>query len=415
MPIKIIMPSLSPTMSDGKIGKWLKKEGDKIKAGDILAEIETDKATMEYESTEEGVLGKILTPSGTEGVLVNSLIGVILEDGETEADIQAFIAKFNSSSAVSVSVTAPVVANAVTEEKTVAVVNNSSNSTRVFITPLAKRLAKELNLDVSQLKGSGPRGRIIKHDVENFKASANSSSSVTSNVTHNVAGSFEDKPNTGSRKTIAKRLLESKITVPHYYLTIDCNMDNLLLARENLNKAGTDKYKLSVNDFIIKAVALAMRDVPEANASWMGDVTRYFNTSDVAVAVATEGGLFTPVVRNSETKGLVQISSEMKDLAKRAKLGKLKPEEYQGGGFSISNLGMFGIREFSAIINPPHAGILAVGCTEKRAVVKNNAVVIANVMTVTLSADHRVMDGAVGATFLNAFKKYMEEPINMLV
>ncbi|MDR0483977.1 MAG: 2-oxo acid dehydrogenase subunit E2, partial [Alphaproteobacteria bacterium] len=300
----------------------------------------------------------------------------------------------------------------------------TSTGGKIFITPLAKRIAQQNSLDIAKVKGSGPNGRIIKHDIEvALKGGVVASNSVADNTQAQAtaglggypAGSYEDKPNSGMRKTIAKRLLESKNTIPHYYLTIDCNMETILKARASLNDIAKDKYKLSVNDFIIKAVAMAMKDVPDANASWQGDTTRFYKTSDVAVAVATPTGLFTPIIFEAEKKGLVQISNEMKDLASRAKEGKLKPSEYQGGGFSISNLGMMGIRDFCAIVNPPHAGILAIGTTEKRAIVVKDAVVIANMMSVTISADHRVMDGAVAAKFLNAFKKYIENPVSMIL
>jgi pyruvate dehydrogenase E2 component (dihydrolipoamide acetyltransferase) len=423
MPIKILMPALSPTMTEGKLSKWIKKEGDKIKSGDIIAEIETDKATMEYEATEDGILGKVLIADGTENVAVNTLIGVMLEEGEESSSIEAFVASNSGSAkpaaakAEAAAQTAPAAAAGGTATPSVAVASN--NGGKIFITPLAKRIAQQSSLDVSSIKGSGPNGRIIKNDVEaaikgGVKTSDNSKTAAQSLGGH-AAGSYEDKPNSGMRKTIAKRLLESKNSIPHYYLTIDCNMETILKARANLNDMSKDKYKLSVNDFIIKAVAMAMIDVPEANASWLGDTTRFYKTADVAVAVATPTGLFTPIVWEAEKKGLVQISSEMKDLAARAKDGKLKPSEYQGGGFSISNLGMMGIKDFCAIINPPHAGILAIGATEKRAIVVKDAVVIANMMSVTISADHRVMDGAVAAKFLNAFKGYIENPISLIL
>jgi pyruvate dehydrogenase E2 component (dihydrolipoamide acetyltransferase) len=347
----------------------------------------------------------------------------MLEEGEESSSIEAFVASNSGSAkpaaakAEAAAQTAPAAAAGGTATPSVAVASN--NGGKIFITPLAKRIAQQSSLDVSSIKGSGPNGRIIKNDVEaaikgGVKTSDNSKTAAQSLGGH-AAGSYEDKPNSGMRKTIAKRLLESKNSIPHYYLTIDCNMETILKARANLNDMSKDKYKLSVNDFIIKAVAMAMIDVPEANASWLGDTTRFYKTADVAVAVATPTGLFTPIVWEAEKKGLVQISSEMKDLAARAKDGKLKPSEYQGGGFSISNLGMMGIKDFCAIINPPHAGILAIGATEKRAIVVKDAVVIANMMSVTISADHRVMDGAVAAKFLNAFKGYIENPISLIL
>ncbi|MCL2566715.1 MAG: 2-oxo acid dehydrogenase subunit E2, partial [Alphaproteobacteria bacterium] len=368
-------------------------------------------------------LGKILIIDGTENVAVNTLIGVMLEEGEAADAIDAFIANSGGSKTASsdpkaeASVLA-VPAAAGVSVSTPAPVSNSGS--KIFITPLAKRIAQQNSLDISSIKGSGPNGRIIKNDVEialkgGGAKTGSSPAAAAASLGGYAAGSFEDKQNSGMRKTIAKRLLESKNTIPHYYLTIDCNMETILKARASLNDASKDKYKLSVNDFIIKAVAMAMMDIPEANASWLGDTTRFYKTADVAVAVATPTGLFTPIVWEAEKKGLIQISNEMKDLAARAKDGKLKPSEYQGGGFSISNLGMMGVKDFCAIINPPHAGILAIGTTEKRAVVVKDAVVIANMMSVTISADHRVMDGAIAAKFLSAFKGYIENPISLIL
>ncbi len=423
MAIKVLMPALSPTMEEGTLSKWLKKEGDVVKSGDILAEVETDKATMEYECTEEGVLGKILVAEGSEGVKVNSVIAVLLEDGEGQDAIESIISANTSASVeqnkptkevkqeASVSVKNEIISN----EKISS--NNISSSKKIFITPLAKRIAQQNNITITSLQGTGPNGRITKVDVE--KAIENPTVSANdNNISSTISGlksGYEDKPNSGMRKTIAKRLLESKTTVPHYYLTIECNVDQILKARVSLNALANEQYKLSVNDFIIKATALAMQEVKEANSSWMGDVTRYYNASDVAIAVATPTGLFTPIIKNAESKGLVAISNEMKELAKKAREGKLKPEEYQGGGFSISNLGMFGIKNFSPIVNPPHSGILGIGATEKKPIVVNDTIVIANIMSVTMSADHRVLDGAVGAKFLNAFKKYIENPMAIIL
>ena len=433
MPIKVLMPALSPTMTEGTLAKWIKKEGDAIKSGDIIAEIETDKATMEYEATEDGVLAKILIAEGTENVKVNELIGVMLEEDEDASTVDAFIAANSGSASAGTPVPATVAPAATTSASTptqapaapasTPVVPLSSNAgSRVFATPLAKRLAQQNSLDIAKVKGSGPNGRIIKHDIEELMKNGGASSASQSSVSTasasfggSAAGSYEDKPNSGMRKTIAKRLLESKNTIPHYYLTIDCDMEAVLKARVQMNDSAKDKYKLSVNDFIIKAVAMAMRDIPEANAAWQGDTTRFFLTSDVAVAVATPTGLITPIVREAEKKGLVHISNEMKELAQKAKDGKLQPSEYQGGGFSISNLGMFGIKDFCAIVNPPQAGILAIGATEKRPVVKGDQIVVGQIMSVTMSADHRVLDGAVAAKFLNAFKMYIENPVSMIL
>ncbi len=428
MAIKILMPALSPTMTDGKLSRWIKKEGDKIKSGDIIAEIETDKATMEYEATEDGILGKILIPDATEGVKVNELIGVMLEENENASVIEDFIKSFKSSDSKST-----VTSTTKADEKSLlgSTLNvdikpsavTVSSTTKIFITPLAKRLAEKNNIDIKKITGSGPMvnatsARIVKNDVEVFM-SKSSGAGVTDNLSAGMpiatSSAYEDRANSGMRKTIAKRLLESKNTVPHYYLSVDCEMDALLDARIKLNEAAKDSYKLSINDFIIKALALAMQNVPDVNASWQGDTTRYFINSDIAIAVATPTGLITPIIRSAEKKGLVQISNEMKELAKKARDGKLQPSEYQGGGFSLSTLGMYGIKDFCAIINPPQAGILAVGATTAKPIVRDNNIVIANIMSVTLSADHRVVDGAVAAKFLGSFKGYMENPLSMLV
>jgi pyruvate dehydrogenase E2 component (dihydrolipoamide acetyltransferase) len=437
MPIKVLMPALSPTMTEGKLSKWLKKEGDKIKSGDVIAEIETDKATIEYEATESGVLGKIIIQDGSEGIKVNELIGVLLDDGETTADIEKFLANFkplvagnttvNASTNMAVEVkSAPQVITQTSSpvsvvNSSVAMVNNNAGG-RVFASPLAKKIAQLSGIDIANIKGSGPNGRILKADVDNFVAgggktfggaSSGSMGKATGKYPRGNSGKFEDKANSGMRKTIAKRLLESKLTIPHYTETVEVLMDALLSARESINHQAGDRYKLSVNDFIIKATALAMQEIPEANAYWQGDTTRYFKSSDISIAVATPTGLITPIVFEAEAKTLPEISAEMRDLGKRAKEGKLKPSEYQGGGFSISNLGMFGIDHFTAIVNPPQAGILAVGATKEKPVVKNGQIVVANVMSITLSADHRILDGAVAAKFMVALRKYLENPVLM--
>jgi pyruvate dehydrogenase E2 component (dihydrolipoamide acetyltransferase) len=424
MPIRIFMPALSPTMTDGKLAKWNKKEGDVVKSGDVIAEIETDKATMEYEATDDGVIAKIIVPEGTEGVKVNDTIAILMEKGDTQADVDAFIVKNTGGSAVAAApATKEAPKEAQKEEAKPAQVVASTapapqtlGGKKVFISPLAKRIAEQNNVNYSTLAGSGPNGRIIKHDIElamSSPAVANKAPAASASL--NTESAYVDVPNSGMRKTIAKRLLESKQTIPHYYLTVDCLMDDLLKAREMLNKMGEDKYKLSVNDFIIKAVALAMQKVPDINAIWLDNVTRKFTNSDVAVAVAIDGGLITPIVRSAEKKGLIEISAEMKSLVKKAKEGKLSPSEYQGGSFAISNLGMFGIKEFCAIVNPPHSGILAIGTTESRPVVKNGQIVVGQVMSVTISADHRVVDGAVAAGFLTEFKKLIENPVSMVL
>ena len=422
MPIQILMPALSPTMAEGNLARWLKKEGDTIKAGDVLAEIETDKATMEFEATDEGVLGKILVPDGTQGVKVNQLIGLILEEGE---DASALTAGAAGAPAAAIPVAAqptPVTAAAAPPVPPAA---PSAHDGRIFATPLAKRIAKDAGIELTQLAGSGPHGRIVKHDVEQ---------AISSGVTKPVAAvapvaaapvpapaplpefgpAYTEVPLTSMRKVIAKRLTEAKQTVPHFYLTVDIELDKLLALRADLN-GRSDAYKLSVNDFIIRAVALGLKKVPAANASFTETAIRLYTDVDISVAVATPAGLITPIIKHADQKGLAAISGEMKTLAAKARDGKLKPEEFQGGGFTISNLGMFGVRDFAAIINPPQGCILAIGAGEQRAVVKDNALAIATVMSCTLSVDHRVVDGAIGAEFLAAFKKLIEEPLTMLL
>lgn len=433
MAVQILMPALSPTMTEGKLAKWLKAEGDSVAAGDIIAEIETDKATMEFEAVDEGVLGKILVPEGTEGVAVNTPIGVLLEEGEDASALSAAPAPAPASPA---SAPAPAPSAPVSSVPAQAP-SAPAGGERLRSSPLARRLAQEAGIDLASLSGSGPRGRIIKADVEKAKASPRpavaASASAPAAVQKPAAPApvaavaapkhqpLPDQPttahpNSSMRKVIAKRLLESKQSVPHFYLTIDCRLDALLALRAELNgRAGAD-YKLSVNDFIVKAVALALRKVPEANAMWTDEAILTFDNVDVSVAVATDGGLITPILRKADQKGLATLSNEMKDLAKKARDGKLKPEEFQGGGFTISNLGMFGIREFAAIINPPQSCILAVGAGEKRPVVnQDGALAVATMMTCTLSVDHRSVDGAVGARFLAAFKPLIEDPLQLML
>ncbi len=405
MPIQVLMPALSPTMTEGNLVKWLKNEGDKIKAGEVIAEIETDKATMEVEAVDEGRLGKIVVSAGTDAVKVNELIALILEDGEdesalnvamTKADVQIQPAK----------VEAPV-------EIVAAVAPAQSQSTnqgaRIFASPLAKRLATEKGINLNLIHGSGPHGRIVKTDVEN----ANNTKSSTPR-TFSTSG-FEDIKLNGMRKTIGKRLTEAKQTIPHFYLTVDCELDELLSFRTKLNAMPNAKTKLSVNDFVVRSVALALMDEPNANVTFHGDYVRRYLQADVCVAVAIDGGLVTPVVKAANLKSLTEISLEVKDLAEKARAGKLAPEAYQGGSFTISNLGMFGIKHFDAIINPPQACILAVGAGEQRAIVRNGNVVVANMVTLTLSLDHRALDGAVGAGFLKALKGYIENPLSLLM
>jgi pyruvate dehydrogenase E2 component (dihydrolipoamide acetyltransferase) len=413
MPIEILMPALSPTMTEGNLTKWLKQEGDKISPGEVIAEIETDKATMEVEAADSGILGKIVVPSGTENVAVNQLIALILEEDEDPALLNNY-----ATSTPQVSAKA--------EIQNIEIVTKRNEPTqkdnRLFASPLARRIALNENIDLKQIKGTGPHGRIVKADLGQAKGEAKANKTMASAANYLCIGRSEEEykkiPNSNMRKIIAKRLCESKQTVPHFYLSIECEIDKLTELRANMNLA-TDKdnpaYKLSVNDFVIKAVAMALRKVPAANASWTDEAILQFNNVDVSVAVAIDGGLITPIIRNADQKSMAVISNEMKDLAIRARAGKLAPQEFQGGGFSISNLGMYGIKKFNAIVNPPQSCILAIGAGSERAIVKNSKIEIANIMDVSLSCDHRVVDGAVGAEFLSAFKKYIENPVTMLV
>jgi pyruvate dehydrogenase E2 component (dihydrolipoamide acetyltransferase) len=421
MPIEILMPALSPTMTEGKLAKWLKKEGDAVKSGDVIAEIETDKATMEMEAVDEGTLGKILVPEGTEKVSVNQPIAMLLVEGESAGAAKpaaaAPVPKAEAPKPAAVA-TAPTPA----APKPLAAPKTGD---RIFASPLAKRIAADAGIDLSGVQGSGPQGRIVKSDVEQAIASGGARKPAPAPAAAKAAPApvaavsdfgqpYKEVPNNNMRKTIARRLVEAKTTIPHFYLTIDCVLDDLLKLRKDINEKGGD-YKVSVNDFVIKACALALRKVPQANASWTEDAVRLYDNVDISVAVSTPDGLITPIVRNADKKGLGAISNEVKDLAARAKTKKLKLEEFQGGGFSVSNLGMFGIKEFSAIINPPQVCILAVGKGDQRPVVKNGALAIANVMTCTLSCDHRVVDGAVGAEFMQAFQAFIENPLQMLL
>jgi pyruvate dehydrogenase E2 component (dihydrolipoamide acetyltransferase) len=425
MPIEILMPALSPTMEEGTLSKWLVKEGDTVSSGDLLAEIETDKATMEFEAVDEGVIGKIMIAEGTEGVKVNAVIAVLLEDGESAGDISASAATPAAATAPFAEAAAPAVVTPTPAPAAPA----AKDGNRVFASPLARRIAADKGVDLTTMTGSGPRGRIVKADVEGASAapaavSAPAPTTVAMPASASadaVAKMYEDReyteiPLNGMRKTIAARLTEAKQTVPHFYLRRDINLDALLSFRGELNKqlAARD-VKLSINDFIIKACALALQSVPDANAVWAGDRVFNLKPSDVAVAVAIEGGLFTPVLKDAEVKSLSTLSAEMKDLATRAKDRKLAPHEYQGGSFAISNLGMFGIDNFDAVINPPHGAILAVGAGKKKAIVgPDGDLMVATVMSVTLSVDHRVIDGALGALLLNAIVDNLENPMGML-
>lgn len=426
MPIEILMPALSPTMTEGNLAKWIKKEGDKIKAGQVIAEIETDKATMEVEAVEEGVLGKILVNEGAQGVKVNEVIALLLADGEDKSALDSYkpkvVAKEEPKAASDKPASAPALPAAPSFAPPAPVATAPSFSqpgTKVFASPLAKRVASMSGIDLRMVQGSGPHGRVVRADVENAKKSGGGARGF---VFRNPQ-EYAVIPNNNMRKVIAKRLTESKQFVPHFYLTVSIELDKLLEVRKELNaeaeilagKEGKPTYKLSVNDLVIKASALALKRIPGANAMWTDEAIYRFNNVDISVAVATDGGLITPIIRNADQKNAVQISGEMKDLAARARAGKLKPEEFQGGGFSISNLGMYGVKHFAAIINPPQGCILAVGAGEERVVVKKGHMVVANVMDATLSVDHRVVDGALGAEFLAAFKRYVESPSLLLV
>ena len=453
MPTNILMPALSPTMEKGNLARWLKKEGDKIKSGDVIAEIETDKATMEYEAVDDGTLAKIVVPEGTQDVAVNSVIAVLAGEGE---DVKAAAGTARSApqaapkAAQQAAAKPPAVAPKPAAEKPAPVVAQSAprasptpapaqlsrGENRIFSSPLARRLAKEANIDLNRVQGSGPHGRIIARDIDQAKsgkglrapagapagapaiAPAMSDAQIRSLYEE---GSYELVPHDGMRRTIAQRLTASVQTIPHFYETMDCDIGRLMAAREEINAAapknkdGKPAYKLSVNDFVIKALALALQRIPDANVSWTEAGMLKHKHSDIGVAVALPGGLITPIVRNAESKSLSTISNEMRDLAVRARERKLKPHEYQGGTSSVSNLGMYGIKDFTAVINPPQSTILAVGVGEERAVVRNGKIEAATIMSVTLSCDHRAVDGALGAELIGAFKMLIENPVMMVV
>ena len=432
MPIQILMPALSPTMTEGNVASWLMSEGDRVAAGDILCEIETDKATMEVEATDEGTLGRIVVPAGTEGVAVNAVIGLILEEGEDASALDGAAAPAPaaaSSGAAPVAATAAEPASEPAAEPPAAPAPPAREpGARIFASPLARRMAKQAGLALDAIAGSGPGGRIVKADIEAAIAAAAAAPAAAAPapapapapaampVAPAAAAAYRDAPASTMRKVIAQRLQEAKREVPHFYLTVDCTVDALLETRAALN-GRSEALSLSVNDFVIRAAALALRKVPDANASWVDGALRRYDGVDVSVAVAIEDGLVTPIVRNADGKGLAEISAEVKALAGRARARPmgLAPEEYQGGTFSVSNLGMFGVREFSAIINPPQAMILAVGAAEQRPVVRDGALAVATQMSCTLSVDHRVVDGALGARFLQAFKGLIEDPLTMLL
>ena len=420
MPINIQMPALSPTMEEGTLAKWLVKEGDTVESGDVMAEIETDKATMEFEAVDEGIIGKILVPEGSTGVKVNEIIAILLDDGEDVSNIevqepenkQDIIEKINT-----------------VENKPSIKLENSNknlNKERVFATPLARRIAKSKNLELTNIKGTGPYGRIVKADVEsnNIKhlektATLSMTSSTTTEIIKDI---YKDRHFTeialdGMRKVIANRLTEAKQTIPHFYLRRSVSLDKLLMIRAEMNDGLADKgIKISVNDFIIKASSLALQDIPQANVVWAHDRILQMKSSDVAVAVSVEGGLYTPVLFDSENKSISSLSSEIKALASKARDKKLSPSEYQGGSFAISNLGMMGVENFDAVINPPHGSILAVGAgTKKPIVMEDGSISVATIMSMTLSVDHRAIDGALGAEFLARIAHYLENPLNMLI
>jgi pyruvate dehydrogenase E2 component (dihydrolipoamide acetyltransferase) len=453
MPINILMPALSPTMEKGNLAKWLKKEGDKVKSGDVIAEIETDKATMEVEAIDEGTIAKILVPEGTQDVPVNDIIAVLASDGE---DVKAAGAGASASKpAPAAEAPAPKPAAAAAAAPAVAPVVKTpapaatapapapaqqaapqTNGARTFSSPLARRLAKDAGIELGRINGSGPHGRIIARDVEQAKsggglkapaAAPSGAPSIAPSMSDQQIralfpeGSYDVIPHDGMRRTIAQRLTASVQTIPHFYLTMDCNIGKLLEAREEINagapkdKDGKPAYKLSVNDFVIKAMAVALQRIPNANVSWTESGMLKHKHSDIGVAVAMPGGLITPIIRSAEEKSLSVISGQMKDFAARARSRKLKPEEYQGGTTAVSNLGMYGIKDFTAVINPPHATILAVGTGEERAIVKNGKIEVAQIMSVTLSCDHRAVDGALGAELIGAFKMLIENPVMMMV
>jgi pyruvate dehydrogenase E2 component (dihydrolipoamide acetyltransferase) len=469
MPVNILMPALSPTMEKGNLAKWFKKEGEKIKPGDVIAEIETDKATMEYEAVDEGTLAKIVVPEGTQDVPVQSLIAVLAEEGE---DIKAAAAAAGKGApspvkptpskpastpppAAATSTSArpapqappkaaeppsapPQTPQAAAPQRREDDGIGVARANRVFSSPLARRLAKEAGIELARIQGSGPHGRVIARDVEAAKsgrgimapaapaAAASAAAAVQAPADDKImalfeSGTYDAVPHDGIRKVIARRLLEAKLTIPHFYLTLDCNIEKLLAAREEINAAapkdkdGKPAYKISVNDFVLKALALALQRVPDANVTWTEGAMLRHKHSDIGVAVSIPGGLITPVLRHAEQKSLSVISNEMKDFAARARARKLAPHEYQGGTSAVSNLGMYGIKEFYAIINPPHATILSVGAGEERAVVRNGRIEAAQMMTVGLATDHRAVDGALGAVLLNAFKALIENPVMMVV
>ena len=457
MATNILMPALSPTMTEGTLARWLKKEGEQVKSGDVICEIETDKATMEFEAVDEGVLGKILVPDGTEGVQVNQPIGVMVEEGEavpSGAPAPAAAKATESSPSPSGSPALegvqaaggkvagapeqPVQPDVPKAQGPAPAPVPDGQAGRIFVSPLARRMAEQAGLDLRALKGSGPGGRIVKADVEAAQAAPKPAAAPAPQAAAPAAPAaapapapkpaapapvitapHQTVPHSSMRKVIARRLTEAKQTIPHFYVSIDVELDALMKLRADLNarspKEGPGAYKLSVNDLVIKAAAATLRKLPATNATWTDNAMVLYDDVDISVAVSIPDGLITPIIRRADQKGLATISNEMKDLAARAKSGKLKPEEFQGGGFSISNMGMFGVKEFSAIINPPQAGILAVSAGEKRPVVKDGQLAVATVMTVTLSVDHRAIDGALAAEWVATFKSIVEDPLSLML
>ena len=417
MSINILMPALSPTMKEGKLARWLKTEGDTIASGDVIAEIETDKATMEVEAVDEGVLGRILTPEGTEGIAVNTPIAILVAEGESVPDVSA-------ASATPPAAQAPVAAPAATMAPPAVAPSAApaaSSGKRVFASPLARRIAAQKGIDLSTLKGSGPNGRIVRRDVEQAgqTPAATPKAASPAAVAEAAGTGYAKVPHSTMRKVIARRLTEAKSTIPHFYVEMDVQLDALMALRSQMNAAspadGPGAYKISVNDMLVKAVAVTLRRVPKVNVSYTDDAVLVYDDVDISVAVSIPDGLITPIVRRADTKSLRQISTETRDLVARARAGKLKPEEFQGGTFSISNMGMYGVKAFSAIINPPQAAILAIAAAERRAVVKGNEITIGTVMTVTLSVDHRVVDGALAAEWVSAFRAVVENPMSLVV
>ncbi|WP_417793124.1 pyruvate dehydrogenase complex dihydrolipoamide acetyltransferase [Terasakiella pusilla] len=432
MPIQILMPALSPTMEEGNLAKWCVKEGDTVESGDVIAEIETDKATMEVEAVDEGTIGKILVPEGTEGVKVNELIALLLEEGEDASALEGATETASTAPAKAEEVQAAAPAAPQAAPAPAAPVSESGD--RIFSSPLARRIAANEGLEIKDIKGSGPRGRVVKRDVEAAvasgtgktaapaadkpapKAAAPDAKTISQNdPIFKLLPEFEAVPNSNMRKTIAKRLTESARDIPHFNLQVDVELDKLMALRKELNSREGANYKISVNDFLVKATSLALTRVPDCNVAFTDNAILKFKRVDMAIAVAVEGGLITPIIKDAASKGLATLANEAKDLAARARDGKLALEEYQGGTFTISNLGMFGIKSFNSIINPPQGGILSIGAGEQRPVVKNGALAVATVVTLTLAVDHRCIDGATGAAFIKELKALIEDPIALML